>query len=119
MTLGTQLLLFVSVGAAAWYILYRTQLGLRVQRRLRASAQAAAESEKDVPATEPNEDYAFLLERCKGEEAEVLRRLEVETRKNPNLTEVEVYRRAIRAWFVEKRGGTHGSIAEELDDTWI
>jgi hypothetical protein len=117
--MGTQLVLFISAGAAAWYILFRTQLGLRIRRRFQAGAQSAAESERDVPGTEPSEDYAFLLERCKGNEAEVLRRLEVETRKNPNLTEAETYRRAIRSWFVEKRGGTHGSIAEELDDTWL
>lgn len=119
MTMTTQLLLFVSVGAAAWYIFTRTQWGLRIRRWLQAGAQAAPESEQDMPGTEPSEDYVFLLDRCKGNEAEVLRRLEVETRKNPNLTEPETYRRAIRSWFVEKRGGTHGSIAEEFDDTWL
>lgn len=71
------------------------------------------------PATTPNEDHRFLLEKCRGDERELFRRLEVETRRNPELNEAELYRRAIRSWFVENRGGTHGSIAEELDDTWL
>jgi len=65
------------------------------------------------------QDHEFLLTRCDGNETELLRRLEAETRRNPGLGEAEVYRKAIRTWFVEKRGGTHGAIAEELDDTWL
>lgn len=119
MSIAAEVLLFVSLAGVAWYVLFRTQSGLQIRRRFAAGAQESAESETSVAGTEPNEDYAFLLERCSNSEAEVLRRLEVETRKNPNLSEATLYRRAIRAWFVEKRGGTHGSIAEELDDTWL
>jgi len=71
------------------------------------------------PGTSVNQDHDFLLSRCNGNEDELLRRLAAETRRNPRLTEPEVYRKAIRTWFVEKRGGTHGAIAEELDDTWL
>ena len=115
-----ELLAGVGVVAAVAFVLLRTPLGARLQRRVRAGVQAASESANaEASGTTTNEDYAFLLERCKGDEAEVLRRLEVETRRNPNLDEAQLYRRAIRSWFVEKRGGTHGSIAEELDDTWL
>lgn len=119
MSLAAEILLLVTIGCGVGYFLFRTQPGLQIRRRFAAGAQESAESEAPVAGTEPNEDYAFLLERCGGSEKEVLRRLEVETRKNPNLSEAALYRRAIRAWFVEKRGGTHGSIAEELDDTWL
>ncbi|MEE3329421.1 MAG: hypothetical protein VX246_01015 [Myxococcota bacterium] len=119
MNIAAEVLLFVSISCVVGYFLFRTQSGLQVRRRFAAGAQESADSETPVAETEPNEDYAFLLERCGGSETEVLRRLEVETRKNPNLSEAALYRRAIRAWFVEKRGGTHGSIAEELDDTWL
>ena len=37
----------------------------------------------------------------------------------PGLDETELYRKAIRSWFLEKRGGTHGAIADDLDDTWL
>ena len=119
MNIGEQLLLFVAVGAVAWFVWARTGFGRAMKRRMQAHAMAAQEGEGEGRGTDVNEDYEFLLQRCKGDEAEVQRRLEVEARKNPNLEEEQLYRRAIRAWFQEKRGGTHGSIAEELDDTWL
>ena len=120
MTSPGELLVIVLVAGAIWFGLFRTGAGRRLRGRI-ASNAAAAQSGEVPPQRETtmNEDHEFLLVRCNGDEAEVARRLEVETRKNPNLTDEEVYRRAVRAWFLEKRGGTHQTIAEELDDTWL
>jgi hypothetical protein len=98
----------------------RTDPGRRLRGKLGTRmARAASGDQKAPPGTTASEDYQFLLERCEGDEAELERRLEAETRRNPDLGDGEVYRRAIRTWFLEKRGGTHGAIAEELDDTWL
>lgn len=64
-------------------------------------------------------DHAFLLARCAGDEGEVFRRLEAEIRRNPSLDEREAYRRAVRTWFLEARGGTHGTIGEGVEDVWL
>ena len=54
-----------------------------------------------------------------GDEGEVFRRLEAEIRRNPSLDEREAYRRAVRTWFLEARGGTHGTIGEGVEDVWL
>jgi len=111
---------FVLVGCGLWFGLTRTEPGRRLLHRVRRALTPAAVGEPPVePQTSANEDHKFLLDQCKGDKAELLRRLEVEARRNPGLGEEQVYRKAIRTWFVENRGGTHGSIGEELDDTWL
>jgi hypothetical protein len=108
------------IGFGLWFGLMRTEPGRRLRSRLgRSMARAASGEEPEPRGTSSSDDHRFLLEHCNGNEAELLRRLEVETRRNPGLSDDEVYRKAIRTWFLENRGGTHGSIAEELDDTWL
>ena len=120
MTTPLELLAFALVGFGLWFGLMRTEPGRQLRGKLasRAARAASGESQPELGTT-PGEDHEFLLARCGGDENELLRRLEAETRRNPGLSEVELYRKAIRSWFVEKRGGTHGAIAEELDDTWL
>lgn len=100
------------------------RLGRRSRGDVRSSDPALGASGADGAPALPNSvradvDHEFLLARCGGDEQEVFRRLEVEVRRNPNLSDGEAYRRAIRSWFLEKRGGTHAAIAEELDDRWL
>jgi hypothetical protein len=118
MTTPIELLVFAAVAFALWFAAMRTEPGRRVRgwigaRMLRAS------SPQPQRATTTTEDHRFLLDRCSGDEDELLRRLEAETRRNPGLDEAELYRKAIRTWFLEKRGGTHGAISDEIDDTWL
>ena len=106
-------------GVALWWFLRRgSSAG---GSRAKISGQMPDPSDSDAPqlGTSINQDHDFLLSRCNGDEQELFRRLEAEMRRNPGLSEAEAYRKAIRTWFVEKRGGTHGAIAEELDDTWL
>ena len=123
MTTPLELVAFALVGFGLWFGLMRTEPGRRLRGKIASSASNASAAAGGEPrpelGTTTSEDHAFLLERCRGDEAELLRRLEAETRRNPSLNEAELYRKAIRRWFVEKRGGTHGAIAEELDDTWL
>ena len=120
MTSPLELVAFVLVGVGLWFGLMRTEPGRRLRGKLADRGAAAASGEPQPErGTTASEDHEFLLTRCNGNEDELLRRLQVETRRNPDLNEVELYRKAIRSWFVEKRGGTHGAIAEELDDTWL
>ena len=120
MTTPLELIAFAVVGFGLWFGLMRTGAGQRLRGRIGARISRAQQQSQDDPrGTTTTEDHQFLLERCNGDEAELLRRLEVETRRNPGLDETELYRRAIRTWFLEKRGGTHGTIAEEMDDTWL
>ena len=123
MTTPLELVAFALVGFGLWLGLMRTEPGRRLRGRIsrnasNASAAASGEPQPELGTT-TNEDHVFLLARCGGDEAELLRRLETETRRNPSLNEAELYRKAIRSWFVEKRGGTHGAIAEDLDETWL
>jgi len=86
-----------------------------------AENDAAASAAGASPARSGRDDHDFLLAKCEGDEAELQRRLEAEVRRNPNLPEDQVYRRAIRSWFQEKRGGTHGDVGGESnsDDIWL
>ena len=107
---------FLMIGVLVWLALTRTAAGRRLQAKLGGTSIAAA------PAAAANEDHEFLLRVCGGDEGELFRRLEVETRRNPNLEEGMLYRRAIRSWFHEKRGGTHGEPGgegSEGSDTWL
>ena len=119
MTTPVDLLLFAAAAFGLWFFLMRTEPGRRLRGWLGSGMARAAGGEPREPTTTTGEDHEFLLSRCNGNEEELLRRLEAETRRNPGLDETELYRKAIRSWFVEKRGGTHGAIAEELDDTWL
>lgn len=124
MTTPVELVTFAAIAFALWYGLMRTEPGARLRsaigrRMMRASTRAAAGGSAEPPGTTTGEDHRFLLEKCRGDERELFRRLEAEQRRNPRLDEAEVYRKAIRTWFVENRGGTHGSIGEDLDDTWL
>ena len=119
MSVPVEGLALLAVGFALWWFLRRgTASG---GGRGTMAGEMADPSDNDSPqrGTSVNQDHDFLLSRCNGDESALLRRLEAETRRNPGLSEAEVYRKAIRTWFVEKRGGTHGAIAEELDDTWL
>ncbi len=120
MTTPLELLAFAVLGFGLWFGLMRTGLGRRLRGKLAGGMARAASGEAPAErSTSSREDHQFLLDRCNGDEAELLRRLEAETRRNPGLSDDEVYRRAIRTWFLDNRGGTHGAIAEELDDTWL
>ena len=119
MTTPLELAVFAVAAYGLWFVAMRTELGRRARVWLGSGMARAASGEPPEPTTSSGEDHDFLLARCNGSEQELLRRLEVETRRNPDLSDAEVYRKAIRSWFVEKRGGTHGAIAEELDDTWL
>jgi hypothetical protein len=55
-----------------------------------------------VPGAASSEDVAFLLGACDGDRAEVERRLEVERKRLPDLSEAEHYRRAIRKVLAER-----------------
>jgi hypothetical protein len=109
---------FVVLAAVLALVFSRTPGGRRVYAKLRGAAGPDSPPQKAAP----NEDHAFLLTACDGDEDELLRRLEVEVRRNPDLDEAQVYRRAIRSWFQEKRGGTHGEPGgegSEGSDTWL
>ena len=49
----------------------------------------------------PGEDVEFLLRRCRGDVAEVARRVAAERERFPALTEADHYRRAIRRLLAE------------------
>ena len=49
----------------------------------------------------PGEDVEFLLQRCRGDAAEVARRVAAERERFPALTEADHYRRAIRRLLAE------------------
>ena len=109
----------VVVGAALWWFLRRGSSGGLGRGRMAGQMPDPSDSDPSQPGSSINQDHDFLLSRCNGDEQQLFRRLEAEMRRNPGLSEAEAYRKAIRTWFVEKRGGTHGAIAEELDDTWL
>ena len=118
MSLATEWLVLLVVGVGLWFLVRQPSSDGSAEGRMRSEMDETP-PDSPQPGTSVNQDHDFLLSRCNGNEDELLRRLEAETRRNPRLTEPEVYRKAIRTWFVEKRGGTHGAIAEELDDTWL
>lgn len=82
--------LLVLVGVAAIVALFAsTGPGQRLRRRLpiRAIQQGRA----------PREDRDYLSRVCGGDAAQVERLLDLERRKNPELSEAQAYRRAIRS----------------------
>jgi len=112
------------LGVVVALVLSRTEAGRRLLsgRREAGGGRAADEPGRIAPgrsAAAPHEDHQFLLDACGGNEEHLLRRLEAEIRRNPDLSEAQLYRRAIRSWFQEKRGGTHGMPGGEDDDTWL
>jgi hypothetical protein len=50
----------------------------------------------------PQEDHDFLLRACGGDEAKLTGLLEAELRRNPALSEAQLYRKAIRRWFAQR-----------------
>ncbi len=48
------------------------------------------------PGRAPKEDREYLLRVCDGDAARVARLLDLERSRNPDMTEAEAYRRAIR-----------------------
>jgi hypothetical protein len=111
---------FGVVAFALWLAVMRTEPGRRLRGWVGSRMMKASSARSASPrGTTTSEDHRFLLDRCNGNEAELLRRLETEIRRHPGLDETEAYRKAIRSWFLEKRGGTHGAIADDLDDTWL
>ena len=119
MSVPVEGLALLAVGAALWWLLRRDSASGDGRGTIPGEMSDPSDDDSPQLGTSVNQDHDFLLSRCNGDESELLRRLEAETRRNPGLSEAEVYRKAIRTWFVEKRGGTHGAIAEELDDTWL
>jgi hypothetical protein len=119
-TTPLELVGFAVLAFVAWFAAMRTEPGRRLRGWLGSRMMRASGAGSGSPrGTTTSEDHRFLLERCNGDEAELLRRLEAETRRHPGLEETDLYRKAIRSWFLEKRGGTHGAIADDLDDTWL
>jgi len=62
-----------------------------------------------VPGAASSEDVAFLLSACHDDWAAVERRIDVERRRYPDLTEAEHYRRAIRKVFAERASSGLGT----------
>ena len=91
------LLAILAIGA----ILFTTPAGRRLRARLRnlggAAAGGTAGGGGGGRATQ--EDYDFLLRVCGGDEDRLSRRLEAEIRRNPHLSEAQLYRRAIRTYM--------------------
>lgn len=56
---------------------------------------------KRIVGAAPGEDVEFLLQRCRGDHAEVARRIAAERDRFPALTEADHYRRAIRRLLAE------------------
>ena len=108
------LLLLCAAAAVACWAIWR--LGAAAPRARRAAAEVEA-----AGAGGGRDDHAFLLDVCAGDGAEVLRRLEAEVRRNPGIDDAQAYRRAIRSWFLEHRGGTHGEVGGESrgGDVWL
>lgn len=55
-----------------------------------------------VPGAASSEDVAYLLAACSGDRRDVARRIGAERDRYPELTEAELYRRAIRKVFAER-----------------
>ena len=87
------LLILVGVGAIV-ALFASTRPGQRLRRRLpiRAIQQGRA----------PKKDRDYLLQVCRGDSAQVERLLDLERRKNPELSEAQAYRRAIRSHLRDK-----------------
>jgi hypothetical protein len=56
-----------------------------------------------VKGAASREDVAYLCDACSGDLGEVARRIELERRRVPELSEAEHYRRAIRKVFAERQ----------------
>ena len=110
MSIPFELLALVGIGGLLWLLLRRNSSAGASRGNMGGKMSEDSESDSPQLGTSINQDHDFLLSRCNGDERELLRRLEAETRRNPGLSEAEVYRKAIRTWFVEKRGGTHGAL---------
>jgi len=89
------LMLVIAVVAVA-AILLTTPVGQRA-----ASALGIDGLAKNAP---PKEDRDFLLRVCDGDRAEVARRLDAERGRGAELTEAQVYRRAIRTYMSSRQG---------------
>ena len=55
-----------------------------------------------VQGAATSEDVAYLLSACHGDRAALEERIEAERLRYPDLTEAELYRRAIRKVFAER-----------------
>ncbi|MCZ6464152.1 MAG: hypothetical protein O7A09_07405 [Proteobacteria bacterium] len=93
------LLAILAIGA----ILFTTPAGRRLRARLRnlggAAARGTAGGGGGGRGRATREDHDFLLRVCGGDEDRLSRRLEVEIRRNPHLSEAQLYRRAIRTYM--------------------
>jgi hypothetical protein len=77
--------------AAVTAIFLTTPAGQRMASGLRIDALV-----KDGP---PKEDRDFMLRVCEGDREELNRRLDAERGRNPEMSEAQVYRRAIRTYM--------------------
>ena len=87
--------LLVVLGIAAILAIFAT---MPAGRRLRAALPLGALS----PGRAPKEDRDYLLRVCDGDPARVERLLAHARERNPEMTEAEAYRRAIRAYLRDK-----------------
>lgn len=88
----TALIIVVSLAAVA-ALFVTTGAGKRLWKRA---------GMREIEGRASNEDQDFLLDALKGDVAAVQERIERERQRFPDLTEHELYRRAIRTWFQEK-----------------
>jgi len=83
-----ELLIILAVSAVVLAIWLTSERGRRIARRLglRGLGRDAA----------PSEDHAFLLRKCGGDRQKLDALLDEARQRNPEMSEAEAYRRAIR-----------------------
>ena len=84
----TWLTLIIVVAAVGWLFL-TTDAGQRLAKTLRIR--------RIVTDAAPDEDVEYLLRVCGGDSSEAERRVGEAWKANPEMTEAQAYRRAIRA----------------------
>ena len=95
--MGSWLVILVSLGFIGW-ILWTMPIGQRVAQKLglRGFRKQGA----------PREDRDFLLRACDGDQDRVQNLLDEARANQPEMTDAQAYRRAIRAHLRSKHGGS-------------
>jgi len=89
--LGSAWIVLICVACIVW-IASTTPLGRRWRRRLGFDRSGRA----------PRDDREYLLRACNGDAAQVQRLLDHERRGQPEMTEAQAYRRAIRRYLRDR-----------------
>jgi hypothetical protein len=89
--LGSTWAILICVAFIVW-IASTTPAGRRWRRRLGIDRSGRA----------PKDDREYLLRVCRGDAAQVQRLLEHERRGDPEMTEAQAYRRAIRRYLRDR-----------------